>query len=50
MTLPHGIRYNRVLVGRLRKKLDPNLIQTVRGLGYCLEVPDMARSEARAKA
>ena len=28
-----------VFVGRLRKKLDPNLIQTVRGLGYCLEVP-----------
>ncbi|HEX3810042.1 MAG TPA: response regulator transcription factor [Rhizomicrobium sp.] len=26
-----------VFVGRLRKKLDPNLIQTVRGLGYCLE-------------
>ena len=26
-----------VFVGRLRKKLDSNLIQTVRGLGYCLE-------------
>jgi two-component system OmpR family response regulator len=39
-----------VFVGRLRKKLDPNLIQTVRGLGYCLEVPDTARHEARAKA
>ena len=29
-----------VFVGRLRKKLDSNLIQTVRGLGYCLETPD----------
>ena len=26
-----------VFVGRLRRKLDANLIQTVRGLGYCLE-------------
>src|SRR3954468_9437330 len=25
-----------VFIGRLRKKLDPNLIQTVRALGYCL--------------
>ena len=39
-----------VFVGRLRKKLDPNLIQTVRGLGYCLEYPDAAQHEARAKA
>ena len=28
-----------VFVGRLRKKLDANLIQTVRGLGYSLEEP-----------
>ncbi|HSC17518.1 MAG TPA: response regulator transcription factor [Rhizomicrobium sp.] len=33
-----------VFVGRLRKKLDPHLIQTVRGLGYCLEAPDSARA------
>src|SRR6476661_10862793 len=26
-----------VFVGRLRKKLDTDLIQTVRGLGYCLD-------------
>ena len=39
-----------VFVGRLRKKLDPNLIQTVRGLGYCLEHSDAASHEARAKA
>ncbi len=39
-----------VFVGRLRKKLDPNLIQTVRGLGYCLESPDASRHENRAKA
>lgn len=26
-----------VFVGRLRKKLDADLIQTVRGLGYCLD-------------
>jgi two-component system OmpR family response regulator len=38
-----------VFVGRLRKKLDPNLIQTVRGLGYCLEVPNASQHEARAK-
>jgi two-component system OmpR family response regulator len=44
------MRYNEVFVGRLRKKLDPNLIQTVRGLGYCLELPDAPRHEARAKA
>jgi two-component system OmpR family response regulator len=29
-----------VFVGRLRKKLKVNLIQTVRGLGYCLARPD----------
>jgi two-component system OmpR family response regulator len=28
-----------VFVGRLRRKLDANLIQTVRGLGYCLDIP-----------
>jgi two-component system, OmpR family, response regulator len=28
-----------VFVGRLRKKLGANLIQTVRGLGYCLAAP-----------
>jgi two-component system OmpR family response regulator len=28
-----------VFVGRLRKKLDANLIQTVRGLGYSLDAP-----------
>jgi two-component system OmpR family response regulator len=28
-----------VFVGRLRKKLDVNLIQTVRGLGYSLDAP-----------
>jgi two-component system OmpR family response regulator len=39
-----------VFVGRLRKKLDANLIQTVRGLGYCLESPDAAQNENRAKA
>jgi len=39
-----------VFVGRLRKKLEPNLIQTVRGLGYCLEVPDTAPYQAAAKA
>ena len=32
-----------VFVGRLRKKLDADLIQTVRGLGYCL---DVARCQA----
>ena len=26
-----------VFVGRLRKKLDTDLIQTIRGLGYCLD-------------
>ncbi len=28
-----------VFVGRLRKKLEANLIQTVRGLGYTLDLP-----------
>jgi two-component system OmpR family response regulator len=39
-----------VFIGRLRKKLDPNLIQTVRGLGYCLEYSHASSHEARAKA
>jgi two-component system OmpR family response regulator len=32
-----------VFVGRLRKKLDVNLIQTVRGLGYSLDAPADAK-------
>jgi len=32
-----------VFVGRLRKKLDVDLIQTVRGLGYCLDDPTAPR-------
>jgi two-component system OmpR family response regulator len=32
-----------VFVGRLRKKLDANLIQTVRGLGYSLDAPADAK-------
>ena len=28
-----------VFIGRLRKKLPPGLIETVRGLGYCLTAP-----------
>ena len=32
-----------VFVGRLRRKLGVNLIQTVRGLGYCLAEPEDAR-------
>ena len=39
-----------VFVGRLRKKLDANLIQTVRGLGYCLADPDAPEDKDRAKA
>ena len=38
-----------VFVGRLRKKLGINVIQTVRGLGYCLDDPN-ADNEDRAKA
>ena len=30
-----------VFIGRLRKKIDAGLIQTVRGLGYSLEDPEM---------
>lgn len=29
-----------VFIGRLRKKLPPDMIKTVRGLGYCLADPD----------
>ena len=32
-----------VFVGRLRRKLEADLIQTVRGLGYCLDDPDAPR-------
>ena len=32
-----------VFVGRLRKKLDAGLIQTVRGLGYSLDAPAIAK-------
>jgi two-component system OmpR family response regulator len=39
-----------VFIGRLRKKLGVNLIQTVRGLGYLLEDPDTSRRDDRAKA
>jgi len=39
-----------VFVGRLRKKLGVSLIQTVRGLGYCLEIPDANSAEDRAEA
>jgi two-component system OmpR family response regulator len=39
-----------VFVGRLRKKLGVNLIQTVRGLGYLLEDPDASARDDRAKA
>lgn len=31
-----------VFVGRLRKKLDVPFIQTIRGLGYCLSLPEDA--------
>ncbi|HUB85318.1 MAG TPA: response regulator transcription factor [Rhizomicrobium sp.] len=39
-----------VFIGRLRKKLGVNLIQTVRGLGYLLEEPDASARDDRAKA
>jgi two-component system OmpR family response regulator len=39
-----------VFVGRLRKKLGVNLIQTVRGLGYLLEDPNVSARDDRAKA
>ncbi len=37
-----------VFIGRLRKKLDAGLIQTVRGLGYSLEDPKLGGSAAEA--
>src|ERR1700735_4086953 len=37
-----------VFVGRLRKKLDAGLIQTVRGLGYSLEDPKLGGTAAEA--
>jgi two-component system, OmpR family, response regulator len=37
-----------VFVGRLRKKLDAGLIQTVRGLGYSLEDPALGRKPLSA--
>jgi len=39
-----------VFIGRLRKKLAINVIQTVRGLGYSLEDPNASHGENRAKA
>src|ERR1041385_8734641 len=39
-----------VFVGRLPKTLAANLIQPVRRLGYCLEVPSVSEDEHRAKA
>ena len=37
-----------VFIGRLRKKLDAGLIQTVRGLGYSLEDPKLGGKPAEA--
>jgi two-component system OmpR family response regulator len=37
-----------VFIGRLRKKLDAGLIQTVRGLGYSLEDPKLGGTAAEA--
>ena len=37
-----------VFIGRLRKKLDAGLIQTVRGLGYSLEDPKLGSTAAEA--
>ena len=37
-----------VFIGRLRKKLDAGLIQTVRGLGYSLEDPKLGGTAASA--
>ena len=37
-----------VFIGRLRKKLDAGLIQTVRGLGYSLEDPKLGGTTAEA--
>ena len=35
-----------VFVGRIRKKLDVDIIQTVRGLGYLLTPPAPARDQS----
>src|SRR6201992_2411596 len=37
-----------VFIGRLRRKLDANLIQTMRGLGYSLEDPALGTSHLPA--
>src|SRR5471032_417728 len=37
-----------VFIGRLRKKIDAGLIQTVRGLGYSLEDPKLGGTAAQA--
>lgn len=37
-----------VFVGRLRKKLDADVIKTVRGLGYCIEEPEPVDGKASA--
>jgi two-component system OmpR family response regulator len=37
-----------VFIGRLRKKIDAGLIQTVRGLGYSLEDPKLGGTAAEA--
>ncbi|MCL2385258.1 MAG: helix-turn-helix domain-containing protein, partial [Alphaproteobacteria bacterium] len=36
-----------VFIGRLRKKLGVDVIQTVRGLGYMLALPDAADQGSR---
>ena len=36
-----------VFVGRLRKKIGSNRIETVRGLGYRLVDPDADRTDAK---
>jgi len=37
-----------VFVGRLRKKIGNDLIETVRGLGYRMQPPGMASKEAKS--
>ncbi|PTW57640.1 two-component system OmpR family response regulator [Breoghania corrubedonensis] len=39
-----------VFIGRLRKKLDTDMIETVRGLGYRLNTPDGAAGEGAGEA
>ncbi len=39
-----------VFVGRLRKKLEADLIETVRGLGYCLDDPNAPRKVSAPQA